>query len=163
MLRSVPPDHIGMTASVYAQYRKLPPSCVLSLPKEERDGAECSCEGTPHTEDWAKLRRLSYGEKLDMLSLIDRSRAQGICFLIARGVVEWNLLDTSARLAAPIAGAKGEALAISEQNAYALDEETAEYISDLIDEIDTPRRGGAEQNGAGPPVPNRSGGRSRKR
>lgn len=141
-----------------AQFHKLPPSCVLALPRGKRANAGCTCEEVRHEEDWVKIKpKLSYGEKLELSEKMGQSPAYGLCWMLERFIVEWSLKDTSARLVNPIEGAKGDDLPISVSVMYDLDEETADYLTELTDRSPT-ASGESEAEG---PKAKRSARRSR--
>jgi hypothetical protein len=103
-------------------YHKVPPSCVLALDAKPK---------------------FSYGEKLDLAARMGIGPAEGLTWMIARGIGEWSLLDTSTRLVNGIEGAKGQPLEVTEAAIYDLDEETADFLSSLWDakEKPDPKRG----------------------
>lgn len=138
-----------MTSTIYTRYHDIPPSCVLALPAKERQpGQECECEDVHHERDWVKIKpKLSYGEKLELSEKMGHGAAYGLCWMLECFIVEWSLKDTSTRLVNPVEDAKGEPLAISVATMYDLDEETADYLTELTDTQKTPAE---ESEAAGP-------------
>lgn len=147
-----------MPLTQHAIYHDLPPSCVLALPPDQRAGAECTCDGVRHQKDWVKLKpKLSYGEKLELSEKMANGAAYGLCWMLERFVVEWSLRDTSERLVNPVEDAKGEPLPINLASMYDLDEETADYLTELTDRD----RGRPQESEAEAPKAKRSARRSR--
>lgn len=101
----------------------------------------CQCphaEGAPvpHPDgDWVKVRakKRSYGEKLELAERMNASLAGGMAWLLATGIVEWNLVNEN-----------GDAVEVTERACYDLDDETAKVLRDALDEERPPKEKGAD-------------------